>query len=72
MSVKGAEFARGLELAEVRDAIASSFNADEFDMFLYERLDFDRPAEVKDGPFRQVVGQVLQWFEHRGPVARPH
>jgi hypothetical protein len=70
MSVKGAEFARGLELAEVRDAIASSFNADEFDMFLYERLDFDRPAEVKDGPFRQVVGQVLQWFEHRGPVAR--
>src|SRR6267154_1881617 len=57
---------KGIEFAEVRDAIARCFNADEFDMFLYERLDFDRATEVADGPFKKVVTDVLKRFEEEG------
>jgi len=57
---------KGIEFAEVRDAIARAFNADEFDMFLYERLDFDRSMNVPDGPFRVVVTNVLKQFENEG------
>ncbi len=57
---------RGIEFAEVRDAIARCFTADEFDMFLYERLDFDRPTEVADGPFKVVVTNVLKHFQQHG------
>jgi hypothetical protein len=56
----------GIEFAEVRDAIARAFNADEFDMFLFERLNFDRPAWVADGPFQLVVTNVLQKFVRDG------
>lgn len=57
---------KGIEFAEVRDALATSFNADEFDMFLYARLNFDRPSEVADGPFKKVVTDVLRRFEQEG------
>ncbi len=57
---------KGIEFAEVRDAIAHAFNADEFDMFLYERLNFDRALNVPDGPFRLVVTNVLKQFEYEG------
>jgi V8-like Glu-specific endopeptidase len=57
---------KGIEFAEVRDAIARAFNSDEFDMFLYERLNFDRPLNVPDGSFRVVVTNVLKQFENEG------
>lgn len=57
---------KGIELAEVRDTIVRAFNADEFDMLLYERLDFDRPSAVADGPFKKVVTDVLLQFEREG------
>ena len=56
----------GIEFAEVRDAILSAFNQDEFDMFLYERLNFDRPVEVADGPFKVVVTNTLKRAEQEG------
>ncbi len=57
---------KGIEFAEVRDAIVRAFSADEFDMFLYEKLDFDRSNYVADGPFRLVVTNVLKSFEDEG------
>jgi hypothetical protein len=57
---------KGIEFAEVRDAITRAFNADEFDMFLYERLEFDRPKRVAEGPFRSVVTRVLQLAQEEG------
>jgi hypothetical protein len=56
----------GLQFTEVRDAIARAFGADEFDMFLYERLNFNRPDYVADGPFKLVVTNVLKHFEREG------
>src|SRR4051794_37547999 len=56
----------GIEFADVRDAIARAFSADEFDMFLYERLNFNRPDYVADGPFKLVVTNVLKDFENKG------
>jgi hypothetical protein len=50
----------------VRDAIARAFGADEFDMFLYERLEFDRPLHVADGPFKVVVSNVLKKADQEG------
>jgi hypothetical protein len=57
---------KGIEFAEVRDAIARAFNADEFDMFLYERLNFDRSLNIPDGAFQLVVTKVLKQFEKEG------
>src|SRR6188472_1220128 len=57
---------KGIEFAEVRDAVARAFGPDDFDMFLYEKLDFDRPAEVADGPFKKVVTDVVRKFEQEG------
>jgi hypothetical protein len=57
---------KGVEFAEVRDAIARAFNSDEFDMFLFEKLNFDRGNEVADGPFKVVVSNVLKQFEREG------
>jgi hypothetical protein len=57
------------ELAEARDALTGTFSPDEFDMFLYERLNFDRAVEVPDGSFRLVVWNVLRAFEQRGMTA---
>lgn len=57
---------RGLEFAEIRDAILSAFSPDEFDMFLYERLDFDRPVQIEDGSFKLVVTKTLQEAEREG------
>ena len=57
---------KGIEFAEVRDAITRAFNGDEFDMFLFERLDFDRPTVVADGPFRVVVTNVLRQAMQEG------
>jgi hypothetical protein len=59
---------KGFEFGEVRDAIVRAFNPDEFDMFLYERLDFQRPQYVSDGPFRIVVWKVLKALEDVGRV----
>jgi hypothetical protein len=56
----------GIEFAEVRDVIARAFNGDDFDMFLYERLNFNRPDWVADGPFKVVVTNVLKQFEMDG------
>ena len=63
---------KGIEFAEVRDAIVRAFSADEFDMFLYEKLDFDRPDYVADGPFRLVVTNVLKYFENEAIAAPPN
>lgn len=57
---------KGIEFAEVRDALARAFGADDFDMFLYEKLDFNRRDEVADGPFKKVVTDVLRKFEQEG------
>ncbi|HEY0152908.1 MAG TPA: trypsin-like peptidase domain-containing protein [Longimicrobium sp.] len=57
---------QGIVHGEVRDVIVRAFNADAFDMFLYQRLDFDRRAEVADGPFRKVVDDVLRHAEENG------
>ena len=57
---------KGIEFAEVRDAIQSAFDADQFDMFLYERLEFNRPNQVADGPFKLVVTKVLQQAQQEG------
>jgi hypothetical protein len=57
---------RGLEFAEVRDAILSAFGPDEFDMFLFERLDFDRPVQIADGSFKVIVTKTLQQAQHEG------
>jgi Trypsin-like peptidase domain/Effector-associated domain 1 len=56
----------GIEFAEVRDAIVAAFNGDEFDMFLYERLNFDRPTQVADGPFKLIVTNVLRTAQKEG------
>jgi Trypsin-like peptidase domain/Effector-associated domain 1 len=56
----------GVEFAAVRDAIARAFGPDEFDMFLYERLDFNRQATIADGPFKVVVFNVLKAAEQQG------
>lgn len=57
---------KGIEFAEVRDTITRAFNGDEFDMFLFERLDFDRPQSVADGSFRVVVTNVLKQAMQEG------
>ena len=57
---------KGVELAEVRDVIVGVFDLPKFDMFLRDRFDFDRKAEVADGPFREVVHDVLEHFEQQG------
>jgi hypothetical protein len=57
---------KGIEFGEIRDAIVAAFNPAEFDMFLYERLDFERAVEVADGPFRVVVTKVLQIAQQEG------
>jgi hypothetical protein len=57
---------KGIEHGEVRDVIARAFDANEFDMFLYERLEFNRPDYVAPGPFRQVVDGVLRYAEMNG------
>jgi hypothetical protein len=57
---------KGIEFAEVRDVIVRAFNADEFDMLLYEKLNFDRPSEIAEGPFKKVVTDVLRRFEQEG------
>lgn len=57
---------KGIEFAEVRDTILSAFNPDEFDMLLYERLAFDRPTVIADGPFKTVVTKTLQQAQREG------
>jgi hypothetical protein len=57
---------KGIEFAEVRDAILSAFSPDEFDMLLYERLDFDRAVEIAEGPFKVVVTNTLQKAQREG------
>jgi hypothetical protein len=62
----GGTMLKGIEFGEVRDILAQVFSPDEFDMFLYERLEFNRPRRVQDGPFDVVVGRVLHEFEMNG------
>ncbi len=57
---------KGVEFGEVRDAITRAFNSDEFDMFLFERFDFDRSINVAGGPFRVVVTNVLKQAMQEG------
>ena len=57
---------QGVEFAEVRDAILRAFNREAFDMLLYERLNYNRPDFVADGPFKRVVTDVLKDFESQG------
>src|SRR5262249_49871668 len=57
---------KGIRLGAGGDVVVRAFNADEFDMFLYEKLNFDRPAEVADGPLKKVVTDVLRRFEQEG------
>jgi V8-like Glu-specific endopeptidase len=57
---------KGIEFGEVRNAIVNAFNSDEFDMFLFERLDFDRPQNVSNGPFKFVVEGVLKLAMQQG------
>src|SRR5689334_3155464 len=57
---------RGVELEEVRDAITSSFDPDEFDMFLEIKLDFDRRAEIADAGFKKVAYDVVRMFVQAG------
>jgi hypothetical protein len=56
----------GTEFGAVRDAITRAFTPDEFDMFLYERLNFDRSVNVADGPFKVVVNNVLKSAANAG------
>jgi hypothetical protein len=56
----------GREFGEARDAIVRAFDPDEFDMFLFERLNFNRADYVEDGPFRKVVNDVLMKFAKEG------
>jgi hypothetical protein len=60
---------KGVEFSEVRDAVLGSFSSDEFDMFLFERFDYDRPVHVGDGPFKVVVSNVLKGFMQEGTDA---
>jgi hypothetical protein len=57
---------KGVVLAEVREAIIGAFTGPTFDMFLSDKLGFDRPAHVGDGPFAQVVHEVLKHFVGEG------
>lgn len=57
---------KGIEFAEVRDAITRAFTADDFDQLLYERLEFNRPVQVADGPFKVVVSNVLKAAQMEG------
>ena len=57
---------QGVERAEVRDAITRAFSSEQFDMFLYETMNFDREAEIADGPFRVIVNNVLRRAEEEG------
>jgi hypothetical protein len=57
---------KGIEFGQVRDAISRAFTGQEFDMFLFERFEYDRPVNVDDGPFRVVVDKVLRDFTNRG------
>ena len=50
----------GGRIAECGDAIARVFMSEEFDMFLYEKMNFDRDLEVAGGSFRFVVDRVLK------------
>lgn len=59
----------GAQIGQFRDAIVGAFSPDEFDMFLFERLDFDRPVEIADGPFKLVVNSVLRKLEKEGTIA---
>jgi hypothetical protein len=60
---------RGVELAEIRDAIARAFNPRAFDMFLFDKLEFERALSIADGPFLNVVSDVLKQFEQEGKTA---
>lgn len=57
---------KGVELEEVRNAISSAFGPDEFDMFLYERLQFAREEHVGEGPFKRIVFEVLRQATREG------
>ena len=57
---------RGVDVGEVREVISSVFTPSEFDMFLFEKLDYDRQNHVANGPFSEVVLQVIRGFEHEG------
>jgi V8-like Glu-specific endopeptidase len=57
---------KGIEQAEIRDAITNAFSPDEFDMFLFEKLDYDRELEVGDGGFKKVADAVVKQFVKEG------
>lgn len=57
---------KGIEFAEVRDAIMGAFDGDDFDMLLYERLNYERSQNVADGPLKVVVTEVLKDFQRQG------
>lgn len=57
---------KGIEFEEIRNAIVGAFDGDDFDMLLYERLDYDRPQHVGDGPFKRVASEVLKDFQQQG------
>lgn len=56
----------GKEFTEVCDAIMSAFDRDDFDMLLYEWLNYDRRLHVADGSFRKVVFDVLRDLQNKG------
>jgi hypothetical protein len=56
----------GIQSGEVREVISRVFSPEEFDLFLYERLEYWRSRRVQDGPFDQVVAAVVQDFGRNG------
>ncbi|WZO98230.1 trypsin-like peptidase domain-containing protein [Isosphaeraceae bacterium EP7] len=57
---------KGIQFGEVKNTIARVFTPSQFDMFLFEQLEFKRSHHVADGPFLEVVGAVLEVFDNEG------
>lgn len=57
---------RGLERAEVREAILDAYDQRQLDRLLADRFDLRRDTIVADGPLRDVVEDVLDHFAREG------
>ena len=56
------------EIGKFQEALLSAFNRSELVQFIYFRLAFDLNDVIADGPYRQVVTDLIKWANSQGKV----
>jgi hypothetical protein len=56
------------EIGKFQEALLSAFNRSELVQFIYFRLALDLNDVVADGPYRQVVTDLIKWANSQGKV----